>query len=258
MGSHYRRECCGWCICTLITCGCIIFITGLIGYPISKHENNTFDETVCNITSHQDLDTKTCRWCDDYCNGYSCNCNSKGTNCGCCHACHYIDYTCYAAVWNVEYKTLDNSDNDCPKKVRSNIRGDWKKSDGYRASEVSRDKATRDLKKTPVNSERICYYKSEGSCKNAKWGVSNVNAWFITLISGAVIFGTGLFLWAVYGIAFLDLCRKIGTSCNNCCNAKTINKVEVTPIEYDNTNNITNNTNDTATNDPETELPPYV
>jgi len=161
MGSSDGGDCFGLCVCILVCCGAIILLTGGIGYGVSKREHDIFDKTTCNVTAHQDLTTKDCEWCDSYCSGYSCNCNSKGTSCSCCHACHYKDYTCYKAIWNVKYETLDHADDDCPEKMKSTIHGDWKKSYGDNASENSRDKATRDLKSRPVNSKETCYYKSE-------------------------------------------------------------------------------------------------
>ncbi len=99
-----------WCMFAgcITCCGIIILIVGGIGYPIAKHDNGIFDRTICNITNHQELDTKSCQWCDEYCSSYSCGTDNNK----CCRSCHYVQYTCFRAIWDVEYKSLDDDNCD--------------------------------------------------------------------------------------------------------------------------------------------------
>jgi len=76
-----------------------------------------------------------------------------------------------------------------------------------------------------------------------KWGVSNKDAWFKTLISGAAIFGFALVLLLLWAIIFTDMCASV--SCEGCFKVKSLDKVEASPIEYTDTNT-------------EAEMTPYV
>ncbi len=188
------------CAACLLACGLIILLVGGIGYPISKHENEIFDTTTCKITEYLPLKTKGCTWCDEYIEYYtccdSCNCNRDNICQTCCRtcsrsSCHYIKYTCSAAVWAVEYPTLD--DDSCANPSRSSVRGDYQKSRGSKATDNSQDKALQDQRTLTIGSEYICYY-NHNKCKEVKWKLSDPKAWLNTLISGGSIAGFGLLI----------------------------------------------------------------
>ncbi len=183
----------------LTVAGGIIFLTGGIGYGVSKHQHNIFDATICEVTDHPTLATKSCTWCRRYtcCHeeSYQCGCDSDGNNCRTCwrtvcnSCCDYISYTCSAARWEVVYNTTGS----CPDPSMSIITGSYQKSSGDRATDDSRSQALQDQATRPVESEDGCYFNTK-KCNQARWRLFNLGAWYKAFLSGGIIFGIGLMI----------------------------------------------------------------
>lgn len=222
------------CVACIGCSGIILLLVGGIGFPISKHQNNIFELTTCNVTEHLPLETKSCTWCDYYTEYYTCcsSCNCVDGRCQTCcrtctrRVCRRVGYTCSAAVWELEYAT----DEPCTNPSQSTVRDDYQKSSGYSATEHSQNMALQRRNIRLVGSEYDCYYNSK-KCEEIKWKISNPKTWRDVLISGGALGGFAVLVFLIFLCMEYDIGGVICSACSNACAAQQdeIQKVPQSP-----------------------------
>lgn len=193
-------------------CGVIILVVSGIGYSISKHQNEIFDETSCNVTAILPLATKMCLWCLSITVNNPCCSQMCNNICTCITTqSQFISYTCSAAVWAVIYNTNPveiSTGNNCPNFESSTISGNYQDADGNHATQKSEAAALADQATRSVGSTYKCHF-NRNKCKEVKWNLSNSTAWRSALISGGAIAGFGLLLMLIAICISYQVCTVI-------------------------------------------------
>ena len=188
-----------------LVCGAIIAIVSGPLYATAIQDEENYDKTTC-LVEYTTFYVETCDWCDDSVCYDECNPDGDGgQTCRTTCPCVWRVYTCYKAIWVVDYHTEPvkycNSKETDIALIEGKI---FHKSSGSNASERSRRAAQKELDKHPNGGTGSCYINSL-NCYEGKWTLADSKKLLIALISGGAIAGFGLLLLGIGELIYIRL-----------------------------------------------------